>query len=200
LPDDASRPRIYRLTIDRITLVAANPEPGRRARAGPTMGPGAPPADPDAETYYHVLGVPSTATRAEITRAYRVAMKRIHPDRQRTDHGAAEEAAKRLNRAYATLSKPLQRQAYDRTIRAQLVQDQLMNRYVGGFYVPEANGTDPLADQMRRQRTPAERRERTRADRDALVSIVVVFGGITIAFFVLLLLWAVARSLLGAAF
>lgn len=181
--------------------MAANPEPGRRGGVGPTLGPPAPPADPDAETYYQVLGVPYTATRAEITRAYRAAMKRIHPDRQRTERrAAAEEAAKQLNRAYATLSKPLQRQAYDRTIRAQLVQDQLMNRYVGGFYVPEANGTDPLAGQMRRQWTAAERRERTRADRSALVSIVVVFGGITLAVVVLLLLWAATRALLGVAF
>jgi curved DNA-binding protein CbpA len=184
--------------------LAANPEPGRRGGAGPTAGPAAP-TDPDADNYYQLLGVPYTATGAEITRAYRAAMKRVHPDRQRADRpegarAAAEEQAKRLNRAYATLSKPIRRQAYDRTIRGQVVQDQIMSRYVGGFYVPQANGHDPFAHHLRRERTAAERRERAEADRDALVSLVVVFGGVTLAVLAALILWAAARALLGAAF
>ena len=178
--------------------MAANPEPGRRGGAGPTAGP-AGPDDPDAEHHYQLLGVPYTATGAEITRAYRAAMKRTHPDRQRPERrAAAEEQAKRLNRAYTTLSKPLRRQAYDRTIRAQVVQDQIMGRYVGGFYVPPANGHDPLARHLRRERSAAERREQAQADRNALVSLVVVFGGVTAAAVGALLLWAVARALLGA--
>ena len=184
----------------RTRPLAANAEPGRRAGADPTATPAAPPRPPN-ENYYQLLGVPYSATGADITRAYRAAMKRIHPDRQRAERrAAAEEQTKRLNHAYATLSKPLQRQAYDRTIRAEIVQAQLMSRYIGGFAVPQANGTDPLARQMRRERTPAERREQARADRSALISIVVVFGGVTLAFVVLLLLWAAAQTLLGAAF
>ena len=165
-----------------------------------------PPPDPGGENHYELLGVPYTATSGEITRAYRQAMKRIHPDRQRPERRAgAEEEAKRLNRAYATLSKPLRRQAYDRTIRAQVVQDRLMGRYVGGFYVPPANGHDggasaAAARHLRREQTAAERREQVQADRNALVSIVVVFGGVTAAVIAVLLLWAVARALVGAAF
>ncbi len=187
--------------------MAANPrpgEPGPRRAPGPTPGPVAPPADPDAENFYQLLGVPYAATGADITRAYRAAIKRIHPDRQRAERrAAAEEHAKRLNRAYATLSKPLRRQAYDRTIRADMVQDELMGRYVGGFYVPQSgpgNGADPLARGLRRERTPAQRREQAQADRGALVSVVVAFAGITLVFVLLLLLWAAARALLGAAF
>jgi curved DNA-binding protein CbpA len=139
------------------------------------------------------------ATRAQITRAYREAMKRIHPDRQRPDRrAAAEEQAKRLNLAYATLSKPAQRQAYDRTIRAQVVQDQLMSRYVGGFHVPPANGVDPLAAHLRRDQTPAERREQAEADRHALVTLLIIFGGITFVVIAALLLWALAAALFGA--
>ena len=174
--------------------MAADPQPGRQGGAGP-------PPDPGGENHYELLGVPYTATSGEISRAYRRAMKRIHPDRQRPERRAgAEEEAKRLNRAYATLSKPLRRQAYDRTIRAQVVQDQLMGRYVGGFYVPPANGHDPLARHLRREQTAAERREQVQADRNALVSIVVVFGGVTAAVIAVLLLWAAVRALVGAAF
>lgn len=183
--------------------LAANAEPGRRTGAGPP--PGVPPAA--SENHYQLLGVPYTATGADITRAYRVAMKRIHPDRhyQRIERrAAAEEEAKRLNLAYATLSKPLQRQAYDRTIRADTVQDQLMGRYVGGFYVPQnghgPSAADARARPRRREPTPAERRERARADRSALVGIVVVFAGMTLAFVLALLLWATARAVLDAAF
>ena len=185
--------------------MAANPRTG----PGTASGQGAdgrdrharvPVFDPAGENHYQLLGVPYTASGAEITRAYRAAMKRVHPDRQRADRRAAtEELAKRLNLAYATLSKPLPRQAYDRSIRAQIVQDQIMGRYVGGFYVPQTDGPDPLARHLRREPTPAARRAQQQADRDAMVSIVIVFGGVTLGIVLLLLLVAVARSMLGAA-
>ncbi len=181
--------------------MAATPDPGRRGGAGPTATPDAP--APSSENHYQLLGVPYTATGADITRAYRAAMKRIHPDRQRAERrAAAEEQAKRHNIANATLSKPLRRQDNDPTNRADVVQDQLMGRYVGGFHVPQngQTGVDPFAQRMRREPTAAERRERARADRSATVSLVVAFAGITLAFVLALLLWATARALLGAAF
>lgn len=179
--------------------LAANPRSSRPDGANRTAGPSLP-ADPDADDYYQLLGVPYTATGAEITRAYRVAMKRIHPDRQLpARRAAAEEQAKRLNRAYSTLAKPVPRQAYDRTIRAQTIQDQLMGRYVGGFRPAQATAPDPFAADLRRDPTPAQRRERRRADQGALVSVVVVFAGLLVALVTLLLLWAAARALLGAA-
>ena len=158
-------------------------------------------ADADADDHYQLLAVPYTASAIEITRAYRAAMKHVHPDRQRPEGRAgAEEQARRLNRAYAVLSKPSQRQVYDRAIRARVVQDQLMGRYVGGFHVPQTDGPDPLARHLRRDLTPGERRAQRRADREAMVSIVVVFGGITLAVVALLLLWATVQSLVGAVF
>ena len=72
------------------------------------------------------------ATSAEITRAYREAMKRFHPDRVAPEYRpAAESICKDLNRAYSTLSNPVKRVAYDRTIRQEVVQDQIMRRYTG---------------------------------------------------------------------
>lgn len=182
--------------------MAANPGAAGRSREG--GGRAAAPADPDAANHYQLLGVPYAATSVEIARAYRAAMKRIHPDRQRAvaaplRREAAEEEARRLNHAYAILSKPAQRHAYDRTIRQEIVQDEIMSRYVGGFQVPGANGAvggDPFAP-SRRAPTAAERRERRRADRAALVSIVAVFGGLALVLILLLLLWAVVAALAG---
>jgi len=176
--------------------LAANPHRNPGARADPSAPP-----DPD-DDLYRLLGVMPAASAAEITRAYRAAMKRTHPDRQPAGRrAAAEEHAKRLNFAYATLSKPLARQGYDRTLRARVVQDELMGRYVGGFYVPQADGphTDPVPP-PRRPPTPAERRERELADRNALTSIVLVFGGLTLAVVALLLLWSVLGAVAGAVF
>ncbi|MGH2618890.1 MAG: J domain-containing protein, partial [Thermomicrobiales bacterium] len=80
--------------------MAANPETGFRGTSPNGAG-----ADPDEEDHYSLLGVPFTATHAEITRAYRRAIKRAHPDRQRPERReAAEEFARRLNAAYTMLS------------------------------------------------------------------------------------------------
>ena len=56
---------------------------GRQSRNRfPGSNPNGAGTDPDQEDHYSLLGVPFTATHAEITRAYRQAMKRAHPDRQ----------------------------------------------------------------------------------------------------------------------
>ncbi len=149
----------------------------------------------DDEDHYSLLGVPFTATHAEITRAYRQAMKRAHPDRQRPDRRAAsEDLARRLNAAYATLSDPIKRQAYDRTIRQQVIQDQIMRRYVGGFQTFE-DVSGPSRYFRQREPTEAERRERLEASRQASLTLVVVAVGVT----ALILAAIFLSSLLGAA-
>jgi curved DNA-binding protein len=64
------------------------------------------------KNYYEILGVPKTATAAEVKKAYhRLAMKH-HPDRNPGDK-AAEESFKLVNEAYAVLSDPQKRKQYD---------------------------------------------------------------------------------------
>ncbi len=63
--------------------------------------------EPERENYYRLLNVDVTASTAEITLAYRVAIKRAHPDRALPELRAAqEEISKDLNRAYSTLANP----------------------------------------------------------------------------------------------
>ena len=65
---------------------------------------------------YEVLGVPSSATAEEIRTAYRRLTLAYHPDRN-SSPGASDWMAQ-INRAYAVLSDPAQRAAYDRQQRA----------------------------------------------------------------------------------
>ncbi len=66
----------------------------------------------DYKDYYSVLGVPRTATTAEIKKAYRKLARRHHPDRN-PDDAEAERRFKEANEAHAVLVDPAKRTQYD---------------------------------------------------------------------------------------
>jgi curved DNA-binding protein CbpA len=172
--------------------LASSSDTGFRGQSPNGTGP-----DLDEEDHYSLLGVPFTASHAEITRAYRRAMKRVHPDRQRPEQRAAsEELARRLNAAYTILSDPIKRQAYDRTIRQQVIQDQIMQRYVGGFQTFDNRPASPQG--LRPQPTAAERRERTVADRQASLTLVFYAAAVTAIILIALLVGSLLGSVLEA--
>lgn len=174
--------------------MSANPETGFHG-----CGPNGTESDPDAEDHYVFLGVPFTASHAEITRAYRRAMKRAHPDRQGPERrAAAEDLARRLNAAYMILADPIKRQAYDRTIRQQVIQDQIMRQYVGGFHTFD-RGSGPADAVRRREPTAAEQRGRVTADRQASLTLVLFAVGITAIIVIAVLAGAFLGSLLDVA-
>jgi curved DNA-binding protein len=65
------------------------------------------------QDYYKTLGVPRTATQAEIKKAYRKLARESHPDKHQGDQ-AAERRFKEVNEANAVLSDPAKREKYDR--------------------------------------------------------------------------------------
>lgn len=67
-------------------------------------------------TYYDILGVPYTATQAEIKRAYIAQIKFFHPDVFTDFPEIAKEKSAQLNEAYSVLSSPEKRAEYDRSV------------------------------------------------------------------------------------
>lgn len=66
----------------------------------------------DYRDYYQILGVPRTASAAEIKKAFRKLAREHHPDRNPGD-AAAERRFKDVNEANAVLSDPDKRKQYD---------------------------------------------------------------------------------------
>lgn len=62
--------------------------------------------------FYHILGVPQTASAAQIRAAFKRLAMQYHPDKNPNDP-TAEEIFKRVNEAYHTLSDPLKKARYD---------------------------------------------------------------------------------------
>ena len=70
------------------------------------------------KTYYEILEVSRMASKEVITKAYKVLVRKYHPDLEQ-DEGKKEEAKEkmvRINEAYETLSDDEKRKKYDDTI------------------------------------------------------------------------------------
>jgi curved DNA-binding protein len=67
----------------------------------------------DFQDYYETLGVPRTASQADIKKAFRKLAREHHPDKKPGDKGA-EARFKAINEANAVLSDPDKRKKYDR--------------------------------------------------------------------------------------
>jgi DnaJ-class molecular chaperone len=150
----------------------------------------------DAEhNFYTLLGVHERATQDQIRRAYRAAMKRIHPDRVEPDQRAeAESQAKLVNLAFRTLSNPQLRSQYDGELKANAVQEQIMGRYFGGMGAPGSDSD--LYEQLRQARLAENRAQRRQHDRTATASLLLVFGALLAGVVFAVVLWGVFSAIL----
>lgn len=64
------------------------------------------------QDYYHILGLPQTATSAQIRAAFKRLAMQYHPDRN-PNNPIAEEIFKQVNEAYHVLSDPVKKSRYD---------------------------------------------------------------------------------------
>lgn len=87
-------------------------------------------------SYYDVLGVAKDADEKQIKSAYRKLAMKYHPDRN-PDDPTAEASFKEAGEAYAVLSDPEKRAAYDRYGKAAFEQGG------GGAGGPFGGGVDP---------------------------------------------------------
>ncbi len=86
-------------------------------------------------TRYAVLGINHDAPGIEIKKAYRQMAKRWHPDVNRDED--ANEMFKKINKAYKTLSNPLQRRKYDAGLLYQAsVDDYQQPQAPSKYYRP----------------------------------------------------------------
>ncbi|HEY9668163.1 MAG TPA: J domain-containing protein [Coleofasciculaceae cyanobacterium] len=69
-----------------------------------------------SSNYYALLGLHPSASPIEVRRAYRELSKRYHPDTTDLPTDTATQKFQQLNEAYATLSNPERRVAYDQKI------------------------------------------------------------------------------------
>ena len=89
--------------------------------------------------HYTVLGLQSTASEADIKRAYRILAQKHHPDKNQGDK-ESEEKFKRIAEAYQTLIDPKKRKAYDATINRVYSKHATFEDFVGGFGKGFRNG------------------------------------------------------------
>lgn len=87
------------------------------------------PSDWATKDYYKTLGVPKTATQAEIKKAYRKLARDNHPD-SNPNNAAAEERFKEVSEAYNVVGNEEKRKQYD---EQRSLQGQMRNGFGGGF-------------------------------------------------------------------
>lgn len=127
-----------------------------------------------AVNYYAVLDVAVDASREEITQTYRALMRITHPDNfsDPIERAKAETRTKEINAAYAVLSRPELRREYDQAMRRQLMADLLMQRYSGN--APQGSRQ---FERVMRQPSPQVVRAQREANSNAIVQLLLTFGG-----------------------
>jgi curved DNA-binding protein CbpA len=125
-----------------------------------------------SKNYYHILGVPSNASAAQIKAAYKRMALKFHPDKN-PHSSQAEERFKQVNEAYQVLSNPRRRALFD--LQQQQAQQQ---RQADAYTNPRYHHTRrPAGFQERHYRQrPQQAAGFTRRDRQIIIGVVLLIG------------------------
>jgi len=97
----------------------------------------------DVRDYYETLGVPRTATPAEIKKAFRKLAREHHPDKKPGDK-VAEQRFKDINEANEVLSDPAKRTKYDRFGKDWEAYERASQAGAGGGRAARGTAGDPF--------------------------------------------------------
>jgi len=136
-------------------------------RPGPTVRPCEPRLDDDHETMttnrvdpYAVLGVPPSATQAEISHAFRALLRRHHPDARATEDkppsAVCDTTLEQVLAAYTVLRDPARRADYDREAAPQARSPSRQSPRAVSHYL--ADGWPPIVAGPVHWHRPADRR------------------------------------------
>jgi curved DNA-binding protein CbpA len=111
--------------------------------------------DDDNLDPYAVLGVPSTASPADVTRAYRAKLRTLHPDTRRlglTTVAVVDTQLQQVLAAYRLLRDPERRAGHDRTVEHQRQVRIPVTHYHGESIQTSASEYSLRAGPVRRHR------------------------------------------------
>ncbi len=94
------------------------------------------------ENYYDILEVSEKASNEVIEKAYKVLVKKYHPDLQQPQNKSkAEEMMKKINEAYGVLIDPEKRAEYDEMLKRKRQEeaDNQKNNYIRNEYEQQNN-------------------------------------------------------------
>ena len=108
-----------------------------------------------AKNYYVILGVASDASADEIRAAYRQQAKTLHPDTSGKERAPFQE----LQEAYAILSDPQRRRAYDAALLRERNARRAYLRRVAEPLNPRQHAAEPLIPRHNRRAEPFSPRQ-----------------------------------------
>ncbi|WP_048922067.1 DnaJ domain-containing protein [Rufibacter radiotolerans] len=119
--------------------------------------------------YYHILGVTSKASTAEIKAAYKRLALKFHPDKN-PGNQHAEERFKQVNEAYQVLSNPRRRASFDLQQQYELHQRQGQ-----AYATPRYHHTrQPAGFQERHYRERPKQHNFSRRDLQIIIGVVLL--------------------------
>ncbi len=106
------------------------------------------------KNYYEILEVNQKASKEVIEKAYKVLVRKYHPDLYTgAKQQYAEKKVKEINEAYSILSDEFLKEQYDNELKKQEIEEQNTHEQQKASYVQEKTKSDlPLEERMKKHK------------------------------------------------